>query len=104
MNEYKISGDLTINKAYFGVNLNIHSAGDVVVLVWGIANSIYPKVAGNAGLEICYRPGLTTTLVTTLWGVFIRQKVIHASKGTNNLLDLIFILFLSGIISIINPK
>jgi hypothetical protein len=51
---YKISGEPIINKVYFRGNLKIHIVGVLVVIIWGIGNSLNPIATGKAGVEISY--------------------------------------------------
>lgn len=51
---YKISGEPSINKVYFRGNLKIHIVGVLVVIIWGIGNSLNPIAAGKAWVEISY--------------------------------------------------
>ena len=96
-----ISGLPTNYKTYFRGNFKIHMVGVVGGIIWGIGNSLNLIAAGEAGAAISYGLGQGATLVAALWGVFIWKEFKGASKSTNSLLALMFILFLAGIISII---
>ncbi len=96
-----ISGAPTNYKAYFAGKLPIHLVGVLGGLIWGIGNSFNLVAAGKAGAAISYGLGQGATLIAALWGVFIWKEFKGASKSTNLMLAVMFILFLAGIISII---
>lgn len=96
-----ISGEPTNYKTYFQGKFVIHGVGILGGLIWGIGNSLNLIAAGKAGAAISYGLGQGATLVAALWGVFIWKEFKGASKATNGMLAIMFILFLAGIISII---
>jgi glucose uptake protein len=96
-----ISGEPVNYKAYFSGKLSIHWVGILGGIIWGIGNSLNLIAAGKAGAAISYGLGQGATLVAALWGVFIWKEFKNSPKGTNGLLALMFILFISGIVSII---
>lgn len=96
-----ISGKPTNYKAYFNGSFKIHMVGVLGGVIWGIGNSLNLIAAGKAGAAISYGLGQGATLVAALWGVFIWKEFKGASKSTNSLLALMFLLFVAGIISII---
>lgn len=75
MNYYKISGEPNINKADFSGNLKIHIVGVLVVIIWGIGNSLSLIAAGKAGAAISYGLVQGATLVAALWGIFYLERV-----------------------------
>jgi len=84
-------------KEYFKGNFNIHWVGILGGLIWGLGNAFNLIAAGKAGAAISYGLGQGATLVSAFWGVFIWKEFRNASKGTNTLLYLMFLLFLAGI-------
>jgi len=96
-----ISGNPTNYKAFFKGKLSIHLVGILGGIIWGIGNSLNLLAAGKAGAAISYGLGQGATLVAALWGVFIWKEFKSAPKGTSRLLLIMFVLFASGIISII---
>lgn len=96
-----ISGEPTNYKAYFKGNFKIHMVGVLGGVIWGIGNSLNLIAAGEAGAAISYGLGQGATLVAALWGVFIWKEFKGATKSTNSLLAIMFLLFIAGIISII---
>ncbi|MDP4225457.1 MAG: multidrug DMT transporter permease, partial [Bacteroidota bacterium] len=57
--------------------------------------------AGKAGAAISYGLGQGATMIAAIWGVFIWKEFKGASKQTNWLLALMFLLFISGLALII---
>jgi glucose uptake protein len=53
--------------------------------------------AGKAGYAISYGLGQGATLITALWGVFIWREFKDAPKGTNIMLALMFVCFITGL-------
>ncbi len=96
-----ISGEPVKYKAYFKGNLPIHLVGVLGGVIWGIGNSLNLIAAGKAGAAISYGLGQGATLVAALWGVFIWKEFKDSPKGTNGMLALMFLLFVSGIVLII---
>ena len=96
-----ISGEPTNYKAYFGGNFKIHMVGILGGIIWGVGNSFNLIAAGKAGAAISYGLGQGATLVAALWGVFIWKEFKGSSKKTNTMLAVMFVLFVTGILSII---
>ncbi|MDD4144255.1 MAG: GRP family sugar transporter [Prolixibacteraceae bacterium] len=96
-----ISGKPTDYKAYFKGKLPIHLVGILGGIIWGVGNSFNLIAAGKAGAAVSYGLGQGATLVAALWGVFIWKEFKNAPKGTNRMLAIMFLLFVSGIICII---
>jgi len=55
----------------------------------------------KAGYAISYGLGQGATMVAAAWGVFIWKEFKHAPKGTNNLISVMFCLFILGLTLII---
>lgn len=96
-----ISGEPTNYKGYLQGKFSIHWVGILGGAIWAIGNSLNLIAAGKAGPAISYGLGQGATLVAALWGVFIWKEFKGAPKGTNAMLFVMFIFFLTGIISII---
>lgn len=96
-----INGEPTNYREYFKGKLSIHLVGILGGIIWGIGNSLNLIAAGKAGAAISYGLGQGATLVAALWGVFIWKEFKNSPKGTNELLVVMFIVFLLGIFSII---
>ncbi len=96
-----ITGAPTSYKEYFKGKFSIHMVGVLGGIIWGIGNSFNLIAAGKAGAAISYGLGQGATLVAALWGVFIWREFRGASKSTNLMLAVMFILFVMGLASII---
>ncbi len=96
-----ISGEPINYKAYFKGKFSIHLVGFLGGSIWAIGNSLNLIAAGKAGAAISYGLGQGATLVAALWGVFIWREFKGAPKSTTTMLSVMFIFFLTGLISII---
>ncbi|HMI65816.1 MAG TPA: GRP family sugar transporter, partial [Cyclobacteriaceae bacterium] len=96
-----ISGEPTSYAAYFKGSFSTHLVGILGGLIWGVGNSFNLIAAGKAGAAISYGLGQGATLVAAFWGVFVWKEFKNSPKGVSGLLALMFVLFLSGLISII---
>lgn len=88
-------------KEYFNGNFSVHTVGLLGGIIWGIGNSLNLIAAGKAGPAISYGLGQGATLVAALWGVFIWREFKGASKQVVILLTLMFILFIIGLLLLI---
>jgi len=88
-------------KEYFNGNFSVHTVGLLGGIIWGIGNSLNLIAAGKAGPAISYGLGQGATLVAALWGVFIWREFKGASGQVVLLLTLMFILFIVGLLLLI---
>ncbi|WP_223581885.1 GRP family sugar transporter [Sphingobacterium sp. GVS05A] len=88
-------------KEYFNGNFSVHTVGLLGGIIWGIGNSLNLIAAGKAGPAISYGLGQGATLVAALWGVFIWREFKGASKQVVLLLTFMFILFIIGLLLLI---
>ena len=95
------SGAPTNYAVFFKGKPSIHLVGILGGIIWGMGTSFNLIAAGRAGAAISYGLGQGATLVAALWGVFIWLEFKNSPKGTTGMLSIMFVLFLSGIISII---
>ena len=82
----------------------LHLIGILGGAIWGIGSTLNFIASNAAGAAISYGLGQGATLVAAIWGVFIWKEFSKAPKGTNKLLVLMFILYISGLASIIIAK
>jgi len=85
-------------------NTKLHLIGILGGVIWCIGMVLNTIAAGKAGYAISYGLGQGATMVAALWGVFIWKEFKNAPKGTNSLITLMFLLFLSGLTLIILAK
>jgi len=88
-------------KQYFKGNFNTHLIGLLGGSIWALGSSLSYIAAGTAGAAISYALGQGATMIAAVWGVFIWKEFKGASRQTNWLLTLMFILFISGLVLII---
>lgn len=92
-----IEGEAVTFGQYFKAGARGHLAGLFGGMVWALGTSLSLIAAGKAGYAISFGLGQGATLIGALWGVFIWKEFKSAPKGTNLLLVLMFILFVSGL-------
>jgi len=92
-----IEGEPVTYKQYFNGGLKIHSTGFLGGIIWCIGMSLNIIAAGKAGYAISYGLGQGATLIAAVWGVFIWKEFSNAPKGTNILLVLMFMCFVTGL-------
>lgn len=86
---------------YFKGNLKLHLIGILGGIIWNIGMSFSIIASGQAGFAISYGLGQGATMVAAFWGVFIWKEFKAAPKGTNNMLALMFLLYIVGLMLII---
>jgi glucose uptake protein len=86
---------------YFKGNLKTHMVGVLGGVIWAIGTSLSYIAAGKAGAAISYALGQGAPMIAAVWGVFIWKEFKGSSKQTNWLLMLMFVLFITGLATII---
>lgn len=100
-----ISGDKVTYTDYFKQGTpKLHLIGIFGGAIWCLGFLLNMIAAGEAGFAISYGLGQGATMVAAIWGIFIWKEFKDAPKGTNNLLGLMFFLFISGLTLIIMAK
>ena len=94
-------GEPVYYSQYFKGNFNTHLVGVLGGIIWALGTACSYIAAGTAGAAISYGLGQGATMVAALWGVFIWKEFKGASKSTNLLIALMFILFILGLALII---
>ena len=93
-----VQGEKVGYKAYFRQGTpKLHSIGILGGIIWGIGMSLSLIASEKAGFAISYGLGQGATMVAAAWGVFIWKEFKGAPKGTNILIALMFLLFISGL-------
>ena len=96
---------LNIVAAALFVYAGVYKSGELAYVGWGgiwaLGTACSYIAAGTAGAAISYGLGQGATMVAALWGVFIWKEFKGASKSTNLLIALMFILFILGLALII---
>ncbi len=86
---------------YFKGGFPTHLVGITGGLIWGLGTVLSFMAAGKAGAAISYGLGQGATMVAALWGVFIWKEFKGGGRSVNQLLFLMFLLFISGLALII---
>lgn len=94
-------GKPTSYTIYFKGSFKTHLIGILGGMIWGLGNSLNLIAASKAGPAISYGLGQGATLVAALWGVFVWKEFRDSPVNVNSKLAIMFILFISGLISII---
>jgi glucose uptake protein len=84
-------------KEYFSGSLKTHAAGWLGGLIWcfGMVSSF--MAVGAANPAIAYALSNAAPVVAILWGVFVWKEFREAPRGTNNLLIIMFLLYIIGL-------
>lgn len=100
-----ISGEKVTYQDYFKIGTpKLHLIGILGGAIWALGFLLNMIAAGEAGFAISYGLGQGATMVAAIWGIFIWKEFKNAPKGTNNLLGLMFLLFIAGLTLIIMAK
>ena len=85
-------------------NPKLHLVGILGGIIWGIGMSLSMIASEKAGFAISYGLGQGATMVAAAWGVFVWKEFKEAPKGTNSLIGLMFLLFISGLAFIVYSR
>lgn len=100
-----VSGEKVSYKDYFKKgNPRLHFIGILGGIIWCIGMLLNMIAAGEAGFAISYGLGQGATMIAAIWGVFIWKEFKNAPKGTNPLIALMFLFFITGLVLIILAK
>lgn len=100
-----INGEKVTYTDYFKVGTpKLHIIGILGGVIWCIGFLLNMIAAGEAGFAISYGLGQGATMVAAIWGIFIWKEFKNAPKGTNRLIGLMFLLFITGLSLIIMAK
>lgn len=100
-----INGEKVTYRDYFKKGTpKLHVIGVLGGVIWCIGMLFNMIAAGEAGFAISYGLGQGATMIAAIWGVFIWKEFKNAPKGTNVLIGLMFLLFITGIALIIMAK
>ena len=82
----------------------LHIIGMLGGIIWWIGMLFNMIAGGEAGFAISYGLGQGATMIAAIWGVFIWKEFKDAPKGSNLLIGLMFLFFMTGISLIILAK
>lgn len=106
LNMYKpISGEKTTYSDYFKMGTpKLHIIGILGGAIWGVGMGLNILASEVASPAVSYGLGQGATMVAAFWGVVIWKEFREAPKGTNKLLNLMFLLFIVGLGLIVYSK
>ena len=86
---------------YFKGSLSTHLVGVLGGAIWCLGTAFSYIAAGKAGAAVSYALGQGAPMIAAFWGVFIWKEFKGADKKTNQLLALMFVLFIAGLATIV---
>jgi glucose uptake protein len=99
-----VQGEPVKIEEYFKGSLRIHMIGVLGGIIWMIGMVVSFMAVGAAGPAISYALSNAAPVVAILWGVFAWKEFKDAPKGTNQLLVIMFILYIIGLVLITMAK
>lgn len=99
-----VQGDPVKIGEYFKGSAKTHSIGILGGIIWMTGMVVSFMSVGAAGPAISYALSNAAPVVAILWGVFAWKEFKEAPKGTNQLLLIMFVLFLIGLVLITMAK
>jgi glucose uptake protein len=99
-----VQGEPVKIREYFKGSFRIHMIGVLGGTIWMIGMVVSFMAVGAAGPAISYALSNAAPVVAILWGVFAWKEFKDAPKGTNQLLFIMFILYIIGLVLITMAK
>jgi glucose uptake protein len=89
---------------YFKGKFSDHLIGLIGGGIWSIGMSLSIVASGKAGPAVSYGLGQGATVVAAIWGIYIWKEFEKAPIGTKKLLNIMLLLYISGLTMIILSK
>lgn len=89
---------------YFKGGIKNHITGILGGIIWCIGMSFSIIASGKAGPAISYGLGQGATIVAAIWGIFIWKEFKNAPKATSTILNVMLLLYVTGLILIIAAR
>lgn len=86
---------------YFKGNIKTHMVGVLGGVIWAVGTALSYIAAGKAGTAVSYALGQGAPMIAALWGIFVWKEFKEATKQTNTLILIMFLLFILGLSLII---
>jgi glucose uptake protein len=99
-----LQGEKLTQKDYFKGDLKTHLIGVLGGVIWMAGMVVSFMAIPKAGPTISYALTNGAPVVAMFWGVFVWKEFKGAPKGTNTLLTAMFLLFITGLITITFSK
>jgi glucose uptake protein len=89
---------------YFKGTSKDHFIGILGGAIWCVGMSLSIIASGKAGPAVSYGLGQGATVVAAIWGIYIWKEFDNAPSGTKSLLNIMLLLYISGLAMIILSK
>ncbi len=89
---------------YFKGKIKDHLIGILGGAIWSVGMSLSIIASGKAGPAVSYGLGQGATVVAALWGIYVWKEFAKAPAGTKPLLNIMLLLYISGLTMIILSK
>ena len=89
---------------YFNGKFSDHAIGLIGGTIWSVGMSLSIIASGKAGPAVSYGLGQGATVVAAIWGIYIWKEFEKAPAGTKRLLNIMLLLYVSGLAMIILSK
>jgi glucose uptake protein len=100
-----VSGPPTTYGEYFTKgNLRLHLVGILGGFIWCLGMTMSLLASEQAGFAISYGLGQGATMVAAAWGVFVWKEFDGAPEGTGLYVAAMFLLFLTGLATIVAAR
>ncbi|HMH22519.1 MAG TPA: GRP family sugar transporter [Puia sp.] len=86
---------------YFKGKRKDHLVGVSGGIIWSVGMSLNILASGKAGPAISYGLGQGATVVAALWGIYVWKEFDKAPPGTRPMLNVMLLLYISGLAMII---
>jgi glucose uptake protein len=82
---------------YFSGSLKNHLTGVLGGAIWCLGMAFNIIASDKAGTAISYGLGQGATVVAAIWGIFIWKEFRNAPKGTSMILNIMLLLYITGL-------
>ncbi len=89
---------------YFKGKWSDHMIGLLGGTIWSIGMSLSIIASGKAGPAVSYGLGQGATVVAAIWGIYIWKEFAKAPAGTKSLLNIMLLLYVTGLAMLILSK
>jgi glucose uptake protein len=98
------SGTPVTFSTYFKGLTRDHLIGVLGGVIWCVGMSLSIIASGKAGPAVSYGLGQGATVVAALWGIYVWKEFDKAPGGTKTLLNIMLLLYITGLAMIILSK
>lgn len=89
---------------YFKGKTKDHLVGILSGIIWSVGMSLNIIASGKAGPAVSYGLGEGATVVAALWRIYVWKEFDKAPSGTKPLLNVMLVLYITGLAMIIVSK